>query len=68
MPHVQPPFFDRIGKMLHAHFDAVVDEPLRKRWVEPHQISQPARARKMKRANSARKQVGRETKRPLQCG
>jgi len=33
MPHAQSPF-DRIGKMLHAHFDEVVDEPLPKRWVD----------------------------------
>jgi len=34
MPHAQSPIFDRIGKMLHAHFDEVVDEPLPKRWVD----------------------------------
>ena len=34
MPHAQCPIFDRIGKMLHAHFDEVVDEPLPKRWVD----------------------------------
>ena len=34
MPYAQSPIFDRIGKMLHAHFDEMVDEPLPKRWVD----------------------------------